>query len=300
MTTAPDPRWPPASTLLTESVPTDRAAVALLGVPTFRFALSPWTGCDTPARVRTALARYSTWSYRDEVDLAEVTAIVDLGDVVDPDDGIAAVASALVHRPPHARLTAIVGGDNSATFVTMAALAGRDLAHWGLVTLDAHHDLRDGHSNGSPVAELLAAGLPGSQVVQVGLSDFANSPAYARRAADAGITCVTRAQLDERGVMAAIEDAVAIASGDDRPVYVDIDLDVCDRAVVPACPAAAPGGLSARELRDAVYAAAASSPVVAIDFTEVDAARDAPDGRTVRLVALALLEAVAGVAARAT
>lgn len=300
MTTAPDPRWPPASSLLSDSSRPGCATVAFLGVPTFRFALSPWSGCDTPARVRAALARYSTWSYRDEVDLAEVATIVDLGDVVDPDDGIASVASALVHRPPDARLTAIVGGDNSTTFVTMAALAGRDLAHWGLVTLDAHHDLRDGHSNGSPVAELLDAGLPGSQVVQVGLSDFANSPAYARRAAEAGITCVTRAQLDERGVVAAIEDAVVVAGGDGRPVYVDIDLDVCDRAVVPACPAAAPGGLSARDLRDAVYAAASSPLVTAIDFTEVDAARDAPDGRTVRLVALALLEAVGGAAARAT
>ena len=35
------------------------------------------------------------------------------------------------------------------------------------------------------------------------------------------------------------------------------------------------------------------------DFTEVDASADAPDGRTVRLVALGILEALAGLALRA-
>jgi formiminoglutamase len=37
---------------------------------------------------------------------------------------------------------------------------------------------------------------------------------------------------------------------------------------------------------------------VSVDLTEVDAAADAPDGRTVRLVALCVLEAAAGVVAR--
>ena len=47
-----------------------------------------------------------------------------------------------------------------------------------------------------------------------------------------------------------------------------------------------------------VYEAAAPE-VTSIDFTEVDASADAPDGRTVRLVALGILEALAGLALRA-
>jgi formiminoglutamase len=35
-----------------------------------------------------------------------------------------------------------------------------------------------------------------------------------------------------------------------------------------------------------------------VDLTEVDAAADAPDGRTVRLVALCVLEIIAGMASR--
>jgi len=82
-------------------------------------------------------------------------------------------------------------------------------------------------------------------------------------------------------------------------VYVDIDVDVCDRSVVPGCPAAAPGGLSADELRRAVRAVAADSRVRALDITEIDVARDSSDSRTVRLGALLVLEAALGIAKRA-
>jgi formiminoglutamase len=77
-------------------------------------------------------------------------------------------------------------------------------------------------------------------------------------------------------------------------------VDVCDRAEVPGCPAAAPGGLSADELRHLAFLLAADPRVTGIDITEVDAGADADDGRTVRLVALLVLEIAAGLAVRKT
>jgi formiminoglutamase len=82
-------------------------------------------------------------------------------------------------------------------------------------------------------------------------------------------------------------------------VYVDIDMDVADRAAVPGCPAAAPGGLSADEVRRFVREVAVQHAVCAIDITEIDVERDTEDERTVRLAALLLLEALAGVRRRA-
>ena len=82
------------------------------------------------------------------------------------------------------------------------------------------------------------------------------------------------------------------------PIHVDLDVDVCDRAVVPGCPAAAPGGISADELRQAAFAAGRSPRVRSLDIAEIDAAADAPDGRTVRLGALLVLEAACGLALR--
>ena len=41
-----------------------------------------------------------------------------------------------------------------------------------------------------------------------------------------------------------------------------------------------------------------SSQVTSVDFTEVDAQADAPDGRTVRLVAVSILELLCGFSKR--
>src|SRR5690606_11035244 len=73
------------------------------------------------------------------------------------------------------RLLVALGGDNAATVPVARAVWGSRIPAAGLVTLDAHHDLRDGHSNGSPVRELIEAGLDGSRIVQVGIEPFANS-----------------------------------------------------------------------------------------------------------------------------
>jgi formiminoglutamase len=94
-----------------------------------------------------------------------------------------------------------------------------------------------------------------------------------------------------------IAHALEIAGANGREIYVDVDVDVCDRSVAPACPASVPGGLSADELRQAANLVARDSRVRAIDITEIDAANDSEDGRTVRLAALLLLEIAAGLAA---
>jgi formiminoglutamase len=191
-----------------------------------------------------------------------------------------------------------LGGDNAATFYSMSALAQGDLAGWGLITLDAHHDLRDGVSNGSPVRQLLEDGLPGEHVVQVGLADFSNSSFYARRAHDAGITVISRDTLRRQSIEEAATHALVVAGAGGRPVYVDIDMDAADRSVVPGCPAAAPGGLSADEMRRFVRVITLGAQVRALDITEIDVDADNYDHRTVRLAAVLVLEALTGLLRR--
>jgi formiminoglutamase len=158
--------------------------------------------------------------------------------------------------------------------------------------------MREGRSNGSPVRQLLAEGLDGRHVVQVGLGDYANSPAYARDSQAAGVRVIDRDAFNREDAAVIARRALDVARQGGRKVYVDIDLDVADRSVVPGCPAAAPGGLRADEIRRFVRALATSKDVVAIDFTEVDVERDSADGRTVRLAALLVLETLAGVQRR--
>ena len=137
-----------------------------------------------------------------------------------------------------------------------------------------------------------------AQDVQVGIADFSNSREYASRARDLGITVVTRDALRRRPIADVMAEALAIAGGGGGPIDVDLDVDVCDRSVVPGCPAAAPGGLTADELRQAAFHAGRSPRVHSLDITEIDAAADSADGRTVRLGALLVLEAACGLALR--
>jgi formiminoglutamase len=273
-----------------------RARLAVLGVPASARSLSPSQAHTTPAAVRTALQRYSTWAWSSGTDLADVP-VADLGDVLDPDGpgGDARIEAAARRAAERADLVVALGGDNS---ITCPLARGFDAT--GLVTLDAHHDLRDGDSNGSPVRRLVESGLDGHRIVQIGIADYANAPGDAARARRLGITVVPRAALRTQDLAAVVRRAIdAAAGGDpDARVYVDLDVDVCDRSVAPACPASAPGGLTADELRVAARTAGGDARVVGIDLVEVDAAADAADGRTVRLVALCLLEAAGAAGGR--
>jgi arginase family enzyme len=165
----------------------------------------------------------------------------------------------------------------------------------GLITLDALYDLRDGISNGSPVRRLIEAGLSGRKVVQIGIAEFSNSPEYAARAKEYGITVIPRSELRGANLSEIWSRALAIAG--DR-IHVDFDMDVCDRSVVPACPAAAPGGISADEIRQFAFLAGSSKSVISMDITEIDSTKDSDDERTTRLAALVILEAIAGLSTR--
>lgn len=297
-----DPSWPRAGSWLQRET-ADHGAdasldLALLGIPAHRTSLSPTGAHATPAAVREALLRYSTHAHGLDLD---ALVVADLGDVPDPDgrEGEDRVRSAVAAAAERARLVVAVGGDNSITYGTALGAWGAALPTAGLITLDAHHDLRDGESNGSPVRRLLEAGLDGARVVQIGISDFANSRAYADRARDAGITVIGRDDVADRGIAVAVAEALAIAGAAGGPIHVDLDVDVCDRSAAPGCPASVPGGISAHELRRAAFLLALDPRVSSLDIAEVDATADTPDGRTVRLAALAVLEAAAGLAARA-
>ena len=291
-----DALWPRAATWLQSN--SSNADIGVFGVPAHKTSISKTGAHKTPTAIRKALLRYSTYNATRRLDIATLK-VSDLGDVKSPDsiEGEQRT-SAMASVAAKSRLAVALGGDNSITFAVARGVFGTDLSNAGLITLDAHHDLRDGISNGSPVRRLIEAGLNPKRIVQIGIADFSNSPAYAQRAQELGIRVIARSELRRRSVEDIWAEAITIAGASSAGVHVDFDVDVCDRAVVPGCPAAAPGGISADELRQFAYLAGWSNLVKSIDITEIDATADAPDGRTVRLAALVLLEAAAGLASR--
>ena len=289
---AKDGLWQRANTLFKPNL--KQADIALLGFPVHKSSITPNSCHLAPKAIRSALARYSTYSASTDVDLRELK-ITDLGDVsgADSNNGKKVIAKKVNGLLDRYGLLIALGGDNSITYTVASGLFG-DLSKVGLITLDAHHDLRDGNTNGSPVWRLIQAGLPGKNIVQIGISDFANSKEYSKRAKEAGIFVITRAQLRNKSIADAMKQAFAHLGRNVDHIYVDLDVDVCDRSVAPASPAATPGGISADELRQAAFLAGANYKVRAVDITEIDPKRDSKDERTVRLAALLVLEIAAG------
>ena len=293
---AKDGLWQRANTLFKPNL--KQADIALLGFPVHKSSITPNSCHLAPKAIRSALARYSTYSAANDVDLRELK-ITDLGDVsgADSSNGKKVIAKKVSGLLERYGLLIALGGDNSITYTVTAGLFG-DLSRVGLITLDAHHDLRDGNTNGSPVWRLIQAGLPGKNIVQIGISDFANSREYTQRAKEEGIYIITRDQLRRQSMKDAMKEAFSILNRRVDDIYVDLDVDVCDRSVAPACPASVPGGISADELRQSAFYSGANSKVRAIDITEIDAKKDSADQRTIRLAALLVLEFAAGVATR--
>jgi formiminoglutamase len=268
--------WPTAAEWLAAGS-TDPAAVAVAGVPIVAGAVTPSRYDLTPAAVRERLARLSVFHGERGVGLPPA---VDLGDDLDP-------------PPLSASLTILLGGHNGVTFAALAREA--DLGAWGLLTLDAHHDVRPYRpgppGNGSPVRALIDAGLQGANVVQVGIHGFSNSPSHRAWCEEHGVEIHGPSAV---GHIPRILDALA---GRVEHVYVDLDLDVLDRAFAPACPGARPGGIAPRELLDAAFVAGCHPSVRAVDIVEVDAAADISH-ITVDTAALCLLNVAAGYATR--
>lgn len=291
-----DRKWPRAAHWLKPFANEAKIDLAVYGVCASQTSISKTGAHETPNAIRQALLRYSTFSWSQNIDLGELVAR-DFGNSEHPDspEGEETTKRLAKQARENSQLAIALGGDNSVTFAAMAG--AHNLTKSGLITFDAHHDLRDGISNGSPVRRLVEAGLQGNKIVQIGINDFSNSPAYARLARELGILVITRAELRNQSPEAAWQKAIDFL-GDVDSIHVDFDVDVCDRSVVPACPAAAPGGISADELRQFALLAGKTKKVTSLDITEIDATADSNDQRTVRLAALLILEAATGLALR--
>ena len=271
--------WPTAAEWLGRAS-SDPTALVVAGVPLAEHAVTPSRYDLAPAAVRARLAKLSTWHGPERISLDDVP-VRDLGD--------ADVPPALT-----APLTVLLGGHNGVTYHALGP-AGPALRGWGLLTLDAHHDVRryepGAVGNGSPVRALVDAGLRGANVVQVGINGFSNSRRHREWCEAQGVTVLGPERL---GDVAALLDDLA---GRCSSIYVDVDLDVLDSAFAPGCPGARPGGATPAQVLGAAFAAGAHPAVRAVDVVEVDPTFDVAFA-TVDAAALTLLNVAAGYARR--
>jgi len=271
-------RWPNLSDLLAPAA--SQTAVGLLGAPLAAGSVTPGA-CDlAPELLRRTLKRIGRYDVETGRELA--TKIADHGDVelagLSIEDATPRIRDAIAASAEAHALTLLVGGNNAITRPAVLGLGG-ELGEIGLITLDAHFDMRDldqGLSNGNPVRALIADGLPGANIAQVGLASFANSRAMHEDAIEAGNLVITIGDVREHGIAHAMTRALDHVAHCDALV-IDCDIDVIDRSQFPAAPGGRAGGMAAHDFFHAVRRLAADPRVRVIDLTEWDPPLDSTD-----------------------
>jgi arginase family enzyme len=256
----------------------------MVGAPLGAGSVTPGR-CDlAPAELRKVLRRIGRYDVERRSELA--AAIFDRGDVAL--DGLTieeatepmrrSVAASVAEHD----LTLLVGGNNAVTRPGVLGLAdglGVPLETVGLITLDAHFDMRDtadGLGNGNPVRALREDGLPGRNIAQVGLAPFANSAAMHRDALGGGHLVIVADEVRTSGGTWAAERALHHV-GHCAAILIDCDIDVIDRAQFPGAPGARPGGVANLDFFAAVRRLAADVRVRVVDLTEWDPPLDQTD-----------------------
>jgi formiminoglutamase len=270
--------WPNLSELLVDgdaSVP-----IGLVGAPLAAGSVTPGACDKAPALLRQTLKRIGRYDI--EIGRSLFTPVRDRGDVelagLTIEQATAPIRDAVKASLNDHALTMLAGGNNAITRPAMLAL-GLPLDRVGLVTLDAHFDMREldeGLSNGNPVRALMEDGLAGKNIAQIGLASFANTEKMHLDALAAGNLVISIEDVRREGIAKAVELALEHLAHSDA-IVVDCDIDVIDRAQMLGAPGARPGGMDARDFFSAVRRLAADHRVRIIDLTEWDPSLDSTD-----------------------
>ncbi|HET7710194.1 MAG TPA: arginase family protein [Sphingomicrobium sp.] len=286
--------WPNLSELLVGRA--SATPVGFLGAPLAAGSVTPGACDQAPAVLRRTLKRIGRYDV--ETARALETRVADRGDValagMTIEQATSVIRDAVAASAEAHALTLLVGGNNAVTRPAVLGLGG-SLDEIGLITLDAHFDMRDtapGLSNGNPVRALLEDGLPGANIAQVGLAPFANSADMHRDAEDAGNLIVTIGEVRRDGIDHALQKALDHVTHCDALV-IDCDIDVVDRSQLPGAPGARPGGMAVADFFRAVRKLAADPRVRVIDLTEWDPSLD-PSDLTALTAARWVAECLAG------
>jgi agmatinase len=234
--------------------------------------------------------------------------VVDLGDVEMPSGEIEKSLEALEERVTLVAsagvIPVILGGDHTIALSDVTGVARH--VGWGRVSVihfDAHADTGDTqmgslYGHGTPMRRLIESGAcRGDRFLQIGLRGYWPEPETLDWMAEQAMRSFEMAEVVARGLDAVLDEAIDIALSDCDAVFLSIDVDVVDPGSAPGTGTPEPGGLSSRELLDAVRRVAMECPVGGLDVVEVSPPYDHAE-ITAYLGNRVVLEALGGVAWR--
>jgi agmatinase len=243
----------------------DESRVIILPVPVDRTTSYVGGTRNGPREILQASTHMELWDEELGVDVHSVGLFtlpemeLPFGELAPMMDEIRRVAAEILS---HDKFLVALGGEHSITPPLVAAAAGQ---YKGLhvLQIDAHADLRDSYM-GTPHNHACAIrrSLESAPVTQVGIRSLSTAEAQVAGELDTRIFYDWNMRDDPQWI-----DRVVESLGD--PVYITIDVDALDPAIMPATGTPEPGGLSWYEILRLLRAAFAARTVVAVDVVEL-------------------------------
>ncbi len=247
--------------------------VKLLGVPYDAHSSFLRGPADAPAAIRAALTcGAANWCTESGLDLDPATNHdwTDLGDLDVPepaDQAVATIRGGAADAIADGSRLLSIGGDHMVTWPLVDAITDRvdDLT---IVHFDAHPDLYDAldgdrFSHACPFARIMEQGRV-RRLLQFGIRTM--NPHQREQAERFGVE--VHELRDWNGLIPEL----------DGSVYVTVDIDALDPAFAPGISHHEPGGMTTRQLLDAIRQIGASNAnVVGADLVEVNPRRDIND-----------------------
>ena len=235
--------------------------------------------------------------------------VVDLGDVEMPsgetERSLERLEARITDVAARGVVPIVLGGDHTIALPDVTGVARH--VGWGRVSVihfDAHADTGDTqmgslYGHGTPMRRLIESGAcRGDRFLQVGLRGYWPEPETLAWMAAQGMRSFEMSEIVARGLEAVLDEAMAIAIDDCDAVFLSVDVDVVDPGAAPGTGTPEPGGLTSRQLLDAVRRIAMTVPVGGVDVVEVSPPYDHAEV-TAYLANRVVLEALGGMAWRA-
>jgi agmatinase len=235
--------------------------------------------------------------------LTDDLTVVDAGDLEvysgDVVRSCATIEQAVADLARAGKIPLVLGGDHTVTWPNVTGVAhAMGFGRVSVIHFDAHADTGDVefgslYGHGQPMRRLIESGAArGDRFLQLGLRGYWPGPETLDWMADQGMRSFHMSEIVARGLDPVLDEAFSIALDDCDAVFLSVDIDP---GHAPGTGPPEPGGLSARELLDAVSRICHELPVAGIDVVEVSPPHDHAD-ITVLLGGRVVLEALAGLA----
>jgi len=199
-------------------------------------------------------------------------------------------------------IAVVLGGDHSIASADVAGIAN----HLGkgkvsMIHFDAHADTGEDQfgaliGHGTPMRRLIESGsVRGDRFLQLGLRGYWPDDATLKWMAGKGMKSYEMTEIHHRGMKAVLDESFSILTDGCDGVFLSVDIDVVDPGMAPGTGTPEPGGMTSRELLEAVRRICFELPIVGVDVVEVAPAYDSSD-ITAILANRVVLEALSAIA----